>query len=1316
MKQKLLFVLLSITMVFCTIGFAACGDETHTHVMTYYESQAATCTNDGNIEYWFCAECGKNFADEAGTQEVLNISVPAKGHSWGEWEITQQATCEIKGIQTRSCSECGASETEEIPTIEHSYGEWTTEKDATCTEEGLRIRTCSVCKQKDEQIIPKTEHIYIFKYNEDEHWKVCKVCLEETGRNAHKFIDGTCECGAKESTSGLAYKANSDLQSYSVIGIGEAVTTNMVIPSEYKGLPVTGIGPNAFKDITGLKSVYIPSTITNVGENAFSGCSGLETIYWNAVNCTEMNSGTFDGCTAIDSFVIGDDVKSLPPYCFENGNFNIIWPKDLMITEIPEGAFSGWTGSKIEIPEGITTIGYKAFANCGSLNTLILPQSVTEVNSAAFTGSNALKNVVIPAIAAEYISKENIESITITHGELPNYVFQNCDTLLSVNLLDGVTSVGDGAFSGCSKMRTIYISMTVINFEPYAFKGCTALAVHYGGDLHDWVSIKFLSTTSNPLSYANSFYCLYETIVPSNLVLPDGIEELKANVFYGFKYINTLSIPSSVKNIREDAFSNCANLNKIVYRGSVADWCEMENNLGAGSLKYSLYFGDEPATTLQIPEGVEYITANAFVNCNNIECVTLPASLKKIKQYAFDGCEKLTSIHYEGDMAGWCGIEVSYKGINNQYDLYIEGKLITEALIPSSVSVLRSYLFTCCQSITNVILEEGITEIGAYAFLNCINLQQIKLPESLITIQQSAFNGCSSLEEITIPNGVQNIASPIFENCNNLRELTLPFLYFEISSNPYEAGHIGFLFYNILNFGPLYINLETVNQYVPKTLESVTVTGTLPILEGTFANCENIHSISLPNIKTIKDNAFMGCTTLESLAVYANALTIDVFGGTSAPSSMKAVHFVSGTKVNESIFADCINLQEVIFSDEISTIAFSAFKNCVKLATIDLPQSLKTISGSAFLGCTSLTEVVIPDSVTSIGKSIFQGCTNLTSLVIPFTGERTNSTNKIFGWIFGAPNYYQQSDYVPVSLKKVELTKTTSIPNYAFCDCKNLQEIVLPDCLTKVEGSAFTGCESLIKINLPASVEEVYQYAFDNISGTIYYEGDLTDWLNMQDSEGTLTNSLQTIYFSGKELAGALEIPYGITIIRANAFRYFKKITSISIPDSVTSIGDEAFRGCSSLTSITIPDGVTNIGKSAFDDCSNIIQKENGVSYVDKWVIDYNSSVTSVTLRSDTVGIANYAFFACSSLTNIMIPSGVVSIGNHAFFDCNKFTNIYYYGSEDEWGNIDIGFYNNSLLEATRYYYSQTQPTEEGNFWHYDADGVTPVIWTKEIT
>ncbi len=135
-------------------------------------------------------------------------------------------------------------------------------------------------------------------------------------------------------------------------------------------------------------------------------------------------------------------------------------------------------------------------------------------------------------------------------------------------------------------------------------------------------------------------------------------------------------------------------------------------------------------------------------------------------------------------------------------------------------------------------------------------------------------------------------------------------------------------------------------------------------------------------------------------------------------------------------------------------------------------------------------------------------------------------------------------------------------------------------------------------------------------------------------------------------------IPNTVTSIGNGAFDNCSSLTSVTIGDSVTSIGEEAFYGCSSLASITIPNSVTSIGDSAFSGCECLIQKENGVSYVDKWIIDCDSDVITAVLRSDTVGIADGAFDNCDNLTSITIPDGVTNIGDGAFSGCSSLDSI----------------------------------------------------------
>ncbi len=153
-------------------------------------------------------------------------------------------------------------------------------------------------------------------------------------------------------------------------------------------------------------------------------------------------------------------------------------------------------------------------------------------------------------------------------------------------------------------------------------------------------------------------------------------------------------------------------------------------------------------------------------------------------------------------------------------------------------------------------------------------------------------------------------------------------------------------------------------------------------------------------------------------------------------------------------------------------------------------------------------------------------------------------------------------------------------------------------------------------------------------------------------------------------------IPDGTTEITRNQFDGYMHLQAVSIPDSVTSMGYYAFRNCSGLTSVIIGNGVTSIGDKAF----------NG----------------------------------CSKLTSVIIGNGVTSIGSSAFSGCSGLKTVFYKGTAEQWEQISID-YSSFDYGATLYYYSETEPSlnadgtaYNGNYWHYDSDGKTPLIWKKE--
>ena len=309
---------------------------------------------------------------------------------------------------------------------------------------------------------------------------------------------------------------------------------------------------------------------------------------------------------------------------------------------------------------------------------------------------------------------------------------------------------------------------------------------------------------------------------------------------------------------------------------------------------------------------------------------------------------------------------------------------------------------------------------------------------------------------------------------------------------------------------------------------------------------------------------------------------------------------------------------------------------------------VKEIKAKAFLECDNLTSVNIPICVIRIGESAFSGCSSLKEMTLPFVGA--SETEKTFlGYLFGASEYSKNSDYVPESLKKVTITSATSIGDYAFYSCDSLISITIPNSVTSIGEKAFGWCSKLVEVYNLSSLNIVKSSKDNGI--VCYYAKDIYTSLDEPSKLKTING---VVYY----INGAEKIAVALEDINA---------TSIVIDNDCTEIYQYAFQGCSSLTSITIPNSVTSIEGSAFKNCS--------------------------------------------SLTSITIPNSVTSIGWSAFSGCSSLTKVYYNGTSSDWNKIFIYDYNSRLENATRYYYSETKPTKSGNYWHYDTDGTTILIW-----
>ena len=563
--------------------------------------------------------------------------------------------------------------------------------------------------------------------------------------------------------------------------------------------------------------------------------------------------------------------------------------------------------------------------------------------------------------------------------------------------------------------------------------------------------------------------------------------------------------------------------------------------------------------------------------------------------------------------------------------------------------------------------------------------------------------------------------------------------------------------YQLANNGTTY----TVTGYdgsdtvivIPDSVGGIPVT---KIADNAFKDKQRIASITVPDsVTSIGDYAFYGCISLTELNLGNGIKTIPFYMARGCNKLQSIVIPDSVTSIGNAAFVSCSSLVRVTIPDSVEFIGNSAFGNCSSLVSVVIGDSVTSIDSFAFSSCSSLVSVVIGDSVEFIGYEAFRDCSSLESVIIP------DSVTSIGGGAF----------YSCSSLESVTIPDSvTSIGSYAFEYCSSLTSVVIPDSVTSIGERAFCDCDSLVSVVIGDSVTSIGSQAFYSCSFLyiVYNNSDLfleigstnngylacyakilvDNGETIYANDGynyTLTDDgflfrekdskYELIYYVGDEdtvtlpksingnsydlyrMRGVVNviIPESFTTISDSAFDNCDSLVSVVIPDSVTSIGYQAFLSCDSLESVVIPDSVTSISSSAFASCDSLVSVTipDSVTYIGSHAFSSCSSLTSVVIPDSVTSIGDWAFVSCSSLVSVVIPDSVTSIGDWAFVSCSSLTEVYYNGTAAEWNSISINYSNTPLTNATRYYYSETEPTEEGNFWHW-VDGEV-VIWPDYV-
>ncbi|MGC7185986.1 leucine-rich repeat protein [Metamycoplasma hominis] len=702
----------------------------------------------------------------------------------------------------------------------------------------------------------------------------------------------------------------------------------------------------------------------------------------------------------------------------------------------------------------------------------------------------------------------------------------------------------------------------------------------------------------------------------SNLNKTFKFELTKSNTWKIAKYIGNDSeviIPKEYqgKNITE--IGNRAFFNSVIQSVTIPSSIK---KIGDYAFEYSQNLKD-----VVLNEGLEEIGQYVFFG-SSLTSVVIPNSTKKIGRVAFNYWDPFINIRN-------ANFEIRHDFLIDKRDRKILAYLnrnATKVVIPTWIKKIGDDAFNHCQNLKEVILNEGLEEIGTFAFY-WSQLAYITIPSSLKKIGEGALS-------------IWNRPS-ILINSNNKN--------FEIKDNFFIDK-----------------NNKKILAYLDKITTKVTIPSSIKeIGDSAFLGCQNLKEVILnEELEKIGDYAFWDCSKLEEVVLNKslkeigdNAFENANIKSITIPSSVKKIGegALSKSNLNISINSNNKNFEikdnffidknnkkilsyldkkttKVTIPNNIKEIGQRAFSGCENLKEVILNEGLEKIGNESFIG--SLIELVyIPGSVKEIGDDAFSRCQNLKEVILNEGLERIGN--------YAFENVNIKSITIPSSVKE--------IGDSAFSGCQNLKEVILNEGLERIGNDAFLNTNIKL-VNIPNSIKILEDSAFDfsMISHSLINSNNKN--FEIKDNFFVDKNNKKMLAYLDKD-ATKVVIPTWIKEIGKYAFSGCKNLKEVILNEGLERIGNNAFSNAN-IESITIPGSVKEIGYSAFSNCSNLRE---------------------VILNEGLVRIGYYAF-EYTKIESITIPDSIKEIGDSAFSSCEWLNEVTYKGdaSNINWENIGI--------------------------------------------
>lgn len=797
---------------------------------------------------------------------------------------------------------------------------------------------------------------------------------------------------------------------------------------------------------------------------------------------------------------------------------------------------------------------------------------------------------------------------------------------------------------------------------------------------------------------------LYKCTNITKIIMPEGIESIKWASFGGAK-LQELNLPSTVKEINNIAFYNISELPKVTVDPAnpyfVADADGALYSYDKTRL-YTVPTAIDPAGGVyHVDPAVEEIGNGAFLKAPNVTKIVLPKNLKKVVMtypVFYENCYNLvefdvasggTTDFYVIDGVLFKGTTlVAYPraknvmeytvpvGITEIGERAIEGNRFMKDIDLNDVERLNKASIISNENLLSITLPKNLSKeniLGAIA--NNLKINEYKAPADCVNFEVIDgvvyskgdshatlyfFPPAKTVDEgkYTILDGVKTIADRAFYGNKYIKEVNIPTSVEKLSEMAFRNS---VLLEKVCFEEPSMVTEIGNNAFGwCKRLTTVTLPSSLKELRISFAYCENLETINVPDgsqLEYIGGEAFTTNKALKNFNFEGSCELKTIASRAFAGTALVGFEFPKGvTDIRSSAFSNCKNMTTVKFADDaiLTTIGSGAFADC-GLTSIDIPESVTKIDREAFRNCAALTEVNVSENLINISSEAFKYCKNLFDINVD---KKNPVYSSIDGYLLSKDKktlvlFPHGKSHEKFTLLPPSITK---IGDYAFYECENLTSVMIPNKVTSIGDRAFSLCNNLRDIALlcdepidPANIDQrVNHKSFDDgTAGTTNMPANITIYVRKDvkaqyDAIPFYKDNFKSIQPSFEE-NGNEYLQVGSNV--ADLLSVKSENHTFVVPEKTQSglevalIGDYAFQTASNkIKEVVVKNHIEYVGAKAFmTDIANNSSTIENVFFISGAPSKRMLSTTRFEL--DETG-TNYKEFA--STTNIYVKKSVV--------------------------------------------------------------------------